>query len=110
MLTSRILSPSVSIGIISTSAPPCCSKLATCSACHSANLLALVPILIFIIDKSLIYNRAATAAECSHNMAKLPLPFLLSLIPFRSEERRVGKECSSPWWPCHGERKQTTDI
>src|SRR5690554_7587257 len=24
----------------------------------------------------------------------------------RSEERRVGKECRSWWWPCHLKRKQ----
>src|SRR5688572_32882656 len=23
------------------------------------------------------------------------------LVPTRSEERRVGKECRSRWWPCH---------
>src|SRR5437016_13983197 len=32
---------------------------------------------------------------------------LLALLSLRSEERRVGKECRSRWWPYH-EKKKTT--
>src|SRR5438477_13120922 len=28
----------------------------------------------------------------------------------RSEERRVGKECSSGWWRGHGKKKRTVDV
>src|SRR5437867_13126192 len=28
--------------------------------------------------------------------------------PGRSEERRVGKECRSMWWPCHGKEINTS--
>src|SRR5579884_2672104 len=27
-----------------------------------------------------------------------------NLLPFRSEERRVGKECRSRWWPYHSKK------
>src|SRR5947207_14618409 len=29
------------------------------------------------------------------------------LLPLRSEERRVGKECRSRWWPEHEKKKKT---
>src|SRR5262245_65575944 len=34
--------------------------------------------------------------------------FFLSFFAFRSEERRVGKECRSLWWPCYEKRNETT--
>src|SRR5438132_6676175 len=27
----------------------------------------------------------------------------------RSEERRVGKECRSRWWPCHGRKRRARE-
>src|SRR5438876_11603226 len=41
----------------------------------------------------------------------LPVWFALSLLRFRlrSEERRVGKECRSRWWPYHEKKKQIND-
>src|SRR5687768_18577834 len=32
------------------------------------------------------------------------------LLRSRSEERRVGKECTFRWWPCHFVKKQDRKI
>ena len=44
-----------------------------------------------------ISNRKLKSVTSEH------LQQFLDLLTFggRSEERRVGKECSSRWWPCH---------
>src|SRR5438034_4263978 len=41
-------------------------------------------------------------------LAKGPLVYALQKYDFRSEERRVGKECRSRWLPDH-EKKKITD-
>src|SRR5205807_3355604 len=34
-------------------------------------------------------------------LRKAPVATLLGSRNFRSEERRVGKECRERWWPCY---------
>src|SRR5437868_13487797 len=41
-----------------------------------------------------------------HNATFIPDLIWVGLALFRSEERRVGKECRSRWAPCH-EKKRT---
>src|SRR5205807_6810389 len=33
-----------------------------------------------------------------------------ALVRWRSEERRVGKECRSRWWPGHYRKKTQSDV
>src|SRR5438128_12311777 len=40
---------------------------------------------------------------CGHFL-QVALTLILVVGYARSEERRVGKECRSRWWPCHGKR------
>src|SRR5690625_6197806 len=35
---------------------------------------------------------------------------MISNLNFRSEERRVGKECRSRWWQYHLKKKEDRDI
>src|SRR5256885_5491349 len=53
------------------------------------------------LDPKLIQNRGHAAVVISH--VSIIAPFLLgaALTVFRSEERRVGKECRSRWSPYH---------
>src|SRR5690348_3341450 len=48
------------------------------------------------------YRTPAMAARCSTNRMRYPTSFT------RSEERRVGKECSSRVWPYHSSRRRHT--
>src|SRR3546814_17973903 len=51
----------------------------------------------------------AAQAASQHTVPILDYYFL-KILPNRSEERRVGKECVSTcktrWWPCHNKKKQ----
>src|SRR5439155_8628290 len=45
---------------------------------------------------------ASTLARCRTGSRAVPSP----TAPHRSEERRVGKEWRSRWWPCEGKKKK----
>src|SRR5207249_7651153 len=47
-------------------------------------------------DQIQITKTGAQATESQHKVA-----FLGNINSIRSEERRVGKECRSRWWPKH---------
>ena len=45
--------------------------------------------------------KGITDREIYEKMFSVALVFLVSFLFFRSEERRVGKECRSRWSPYH---------
>ena len=61
---------------------------------------------VLLIVAAILLANAVSAQNYEKNIlgvrAGLNLTFLeLSLLSFRSEERRVGKECRSRWSPYH---------
>src|SRR5437667_5824483 len=56
------------------------------------------------IGRASIYFSAAASgllALCSREIAIVWVLIFVAHLLFRSEERRVGKECRSRWWPYH---------
>ena len=49
----------------------------------------------------IVYNPSATVAGLSEHLWKLEQPAHAAANGYRSEERRVGKECRSRWSPYH---------
>ena len=57
--------------------------------------------LVFLADSLDITNRHINASASQHIQPDGNLAFAIDIDQFRSEERRVGKECRSRWSPYH---------
>ena len=63
----------------------------------TAMWLLLAVVIVVILFGSVLYKRTFTTKE----LALTGVMAALSLVAYRSEERRVGKECRSRWSPYH---------
>src|SRR4051812_50097886 len=63
---------------------------------------------IIFIEARINLSRFVVTGCAAKTSATVTFPSLnlISLFAFRSEERRVGKECRSRWWACHSEKKE----
>ena len=71
-------------------------------------VIAIIAILASMLLPSLQKARErAKESSCVGNQKQLASAFIMysndynGWLPPRSEERRVGKECRSRWWPYH---------
>src|SRR2546430_12851316 len=64
-----------------------------------AAALCTGPLLAAAFHRLSLVSIAANALGLLPGLAAIPVATLL--VPFRSEERRVGKECRSRWSPYH---------
>src|SRR5271169_6989874 len=53
----------------------------------------------------ILWAPASSTVFWRRGMERLPLPMRCAKSPWRSEERRVGKECRSRWSPYHEKKK-----
>ena len=63
--------------------------------------LVFVGVGVFLLLAGAAHFVAVLLVVVVGGVVVLPFPFPSSSLDFRSEERRVGKECRSPWSPYH---------
>src|SRR5258707_11312757 len=81
----------------------CSSDLCIAFSVETRDICACPPAAENAMQHSIVYAekpRAANVPKCRRNALKI-LMAILPLLPYRSEERRVGKECRSRWSPYH---------
>src|SRR5699024_12160036 len=90
------------------------------SSKHDLALLSIEPFSFFFSSRrrhtssvsAFLLNRSSDLTETITSLIKMML-VMVSVAAIsktfgllrRSEERRVGKECRSRWWPCHQKKK-----